>query len=158
MNDHSPLRDARFADADVGPLRLRAEDAEDLQVLSALLQDAVATVGEASFLKGHCRFAALVNRFRWEGPTRTPERVRSVLVFENARAVRAQGIDPRDRDMVISILSLSWEPGEDGTGRVLVTLAGDGVIAVECEALEVILQDVTRPYVAPSGQAPHHPE
>lgn len=148
--------DARFADADEGPLRLRALDAEDLTVLSALLQDAVAQVGEVSWLRQHRRFAALLNRFRWEGATRTPERVRSVLVVENVTAVRSQGVDPRDRETVVSLLSLAWEPGEDGAGRILVTLAGDGVIAIEVEALELVLQDVTRPYLSPSRKVPTH--
>ncbi|TNC61997.1 DUF2948 family protein [Rubellimicrobium roseum] len=151
-------RDARFSDADEGPLRLRALDADDLRVISALVQDAVVTVGDVAWLRQHRRFAALVNRFRWEGPTRTPERVRSVLAIEGVTAVRSQGVDPRDRDTVLSILSLGWEPGEDGAGRLLVTLAGDGTIAVEVEALEVRLQDVTRPYLAPSRRAPTHPE
>ena len=156
MND-AP-RDARFADADEGPLRLRALDAEDLTVISALVQDAVTQVGEVGWLKKHRRFAALVNRFRWEGPTRTPERVRSMLVIEDVTAVRSQGVDPQDKDTVLSILSLGWEPGEDGAGRVVLTLAGDGLIAVEVEALEVVLQDVTKPYLAPSRKAPHHPD
>lgn len=160
MSDTRPdaPRDARFADADEGPLRLRALDAEDLTVLSALVQDAVTQVGEMGWLKQHRRFAALVNRFRWEGPTRTPERVRSMLVIEGVTAVRSQGVDPRDKDTVLSILSLAWEPGEDGTGRVVLTLAGDGVVAVEVEALEILLQDVTKPYLAPSRRAPSHPE
>jgi hypothetical protein len=156
MND-AP-RDASFSDADEGPLRLRALDGDDLTVISALVQDAVVTVGEVGYLRRHRRFAALVNRFRWEGPTRTPERVRSMLVIENVTAVRSQGVDPRDKDTVLSVLSLGWEPGEDGTGRILVTLAGDGLLAVEVEALEVLLQDVTKPYVAPSRKAPSHPE
>ena len=156
MND--AVRDARFADADEGPLRLRALDGDDLTVISALVQDAVVNVGDVGYLRQHRRFAALVNRFRWEGQTRTPERVRSMLVFENVVAVRSQGVDPRDKDTVLSILSLAWEPGEDEAGRVVVTLAGDGVIAVEVEALEVLLQDVTKPYLAPSRKAPSHPD
>ena len=158
MNEQAPMRDARFADADEGPLRLRALDGEDLQVLSALVQDAVVTVGDVSYLRQHRRLAALVNRFRWEGAARTPERVRSMLVVENVTAVRSQGVDPRDKDTVLSILSLTWEPGEDAAGRILITLAGDGAISVEVEALEVTIQDVTRPYLAPSRKAPHHPE
>ena len=156
MNDAA--RDARFADADEGPLRLRALDGDDLTVISALVQDAVVTVGEVGYLRQHRRFAALVNRFRWEGQTRTPERVRSMLVIEDVLAVKSQGVDPRDKDTVLSILSLSWEPGEDGAGRILVTLAGDGALAVEVEALEILLQDVTKPYLAPSRKAPSHPE
>ncbi len=151
-------QDASFRDADVGPLRLRALDSEDLTILSALVQDAVVTVGDVAWMRQHRRFAALVNRFRWEGRTRTPERVRSLLVVEGVTAVRAQGVDPKDKDLVVSILSLAWEPGEDAAGRLVVTLAGDGVIAVEAEALEVVLQDVTMPYVAPSRRVPSHPE
>ena len=156
MNDAA--RDARFADADEGPLRLRALDGDDLTVISALVQDAVVTVADVGWLRQHRRFAALVNRFRWEGQTRTPERVRSMLVIEDVLAVKSQGVDPKDKDTVLSILSLAWEPGEDGTGRILVTLAGDGVLAVEVEAMEVMLQDVTKPYLAPSRKAPSHPE
>lgn len=156
MNDVP--QDARFADADEGPLRLRAFDAEDLTVISTLVQDAVTQVGDAAWLKKHRRFAALVNRFRWEGPTRTPERVRSMLVIEGVTAVRSQGVDPQDKDTILSVLSLNWEPGDDTAGRVVLTLAGDGLIAVDVEALEVVLQDVTKPYLAPSRRAPRHPE
>ena len=50
----------------------------------------------------------------------------------------------------------SFEAGEDGAGRVVLTLSGDGAISVEVEALEAVLRDVTRPYIAPSHKAPHH--
>jgi hypothetical protein len=72
--------------------------------------------------------------------------------------VATQGIDPSDRDLVLSVLALEWTAGEDGTGRITFLLAGDGAIAVDVEAVEVTLKDVTRPYVAPSGQTPSHPE
>jgi hypothetical protein len=42
----------------------------------------------------------------------------------------------------------------NGTGRVVLTLAGDGAIAAQAECLDVTLRDVTRPYLAPSGKAP----
>ena len=58
--------------------------------------------------------------------------------------------------MVLSLLSVAFEPGEDGTGRVVLTLAGDGAIGVDVEALEVTLRDVTRPYRAVSGKIPEH--
>jgi hypothetical protein len=151
-------RDARFADADEGPLRLRALDAEDLRVISALVQDAVLTGGDMAWMRRRRRFAALVNRFRWENGARTPERVRSMLVVEGATGVRSQGFDHADRDLVLSLLALGWEGEADGPGRVILTLAGDGTVAVEAEALEVTLTDVTRPYLAPSRRAPSHPD
>ena len=149
--------DARFSDADEGPLRLRALDAADLRVVSALVQDAVVVASDMAWMKGRRRFAALVNRFRWENGTRRPERVRSMLVVEGATAVRSQGFDQADRDLVLSLLALAWEGEAEGPGRVVLTLSGDGAVAVEAEALEITLTDVTRPYLAPSRRAPSHP-
>ena len=47
---------------------------------------------------------------------------------------------------------------EDPSGSLRIVLAGDGEIDVEVEALDLRLEDVTRPYLAPSGKAPTHPE
>ncbi len=152
--------DARFADGVERPLRLRAFDAEDLAVISALVQDAVLGAADLRWQRDKRRFALLVNRFRWEDEARAAraqdfERVRAVLAIEDVTAVQSTGLT-RDGSVVLSLLSVTFEPGEDGTGRVLLTLAGDGAIAVTVEALEVVLQDVTRPYRAPSGRAPGH--
>lgn len=149
--------DARFEDARPAPLRLRAMDAEDLQVVSSLVQDAVLPITEMTWQRSKRRFALLLNRFRWEDRAAgTPERVQSVLAFEDVQNVATQGIDRNDKDLVLSLLSISLEPGDDGAGRVILWLAGDGAIAVDVEALEATLRDVTQPYLAPSGKAPRH--
>ena len=49
------------------PLRLRAEDAEDLAVLSACLQDALVAVRDFAYDPGARVFIMAANRFRWEG-------------------------------------------------------------------------------------------
>ncbi len=156
------MSDARFEDGAEVPLHLVAADAEDLKVLSALLQDAVLPVTEMGWTPKQRRFALLVNRFRWEdrpaaeATGRAYERVRSLLVVEDVQAVRTQGLDRADRDLVLSILSLEFVPGVDGTGTLTLVLAGDGAVALDVEALEVRLEDVTRPYRAPSGKVPEH--
>ena len=157
-------QDARFEDGDEKPLRLAAQDADDLEVLAALVQDAVLPASEMVWQKNRRRFACLINRFRWEDKVRAErrkrafERVQSVLAFDDVLSVSHQGIDVRDKETVLSVLTLEFEPGEDGTGRVVLTFAGDGAVALNVEAINVTLQDVTRPYRAPSGQAPSHPE
>ncbi len=150
--------DARFEDADEGPLRLRALDAEDLAVISAAVQDSVFPITEMRYLRGKRRFALLLNRLRRERPTRQPERVQSLLAFEDVGHVASQGIDRSDTDTVLSLLSIGWEPGDDGGGRITLTLAGDGAVALDVEALEATLTDVTRPYRAVSGRLPDHGE
>lgn len=150
--------DARFEDAGGAPLRLRAFDTDDLQVISALVQDAVLPASEMRWSRKDRRFALLLNRFRWEesAAPKQAERVQSVLSIEDVTAVKVQGLSQHDPDLVVSILTISFEPSTDGAGRVLLTLAGDGAIACEVEALEVMMRDVTRPYGAPSGKTPAH--
>ena len=153
--------DARFEDAASRPIRLRAMDADDLKVISALAQDAIFPVTEMRWDRSHRRFAVLLNRFRWEDSAsgRHPaERVQCVLAVEDVGKAATQGIDRSDKDVILSLLSIAFEAGDDGTGAVLLTLAGDGAIRLDVEALEVTLRDVTRPYVAPSGKIPKHPE
>ena len=156
------MTDARFQDGGEGPLRLVAQDAEDLKIIAALVQDAVLPVTELKYDAKRRRFALLLNRFRWEDRVqaeqvgRAYERVRSVLVVEDVRKVQSFGFDRADKDLVLSVLSMSFEPGEDGTGRLTLTLAGDGAVALDVEALDVRLDDVTRPYRAPSGKVPTH--
>ena len=154
-------QDASFEDGHEAPLNLGAMDAEDLQVLSSLVQDAVFPITEMRWEKRARRFALLLNRFRWEDTGRgrhAPERVQSLLVFDNVLGVASQGVDRSEPDMILSLLALEWVPGEDGAGQVLLTLAGDGVIRLNAEALEATLKDVTRPYRAPSRRVPKHPE
>ncbi|MGR3512808.1 MAG: DUF2948 family protein [Paracoccaceae bacterium] len=155
--------DARFEDGVERPLRLVAEDVEDLSVLSALIQDAVLPASEMRWDRGRRRFSLLINRFRWEDKAsaerqkRPVERVQALLAFDDVTRVGQQGLEERSPDMVLSLLSLTFEPGEDGTGRMVLTFAGDGAVALEVEAINVILQDVTRPYAAPAGKSPSHP-
>jgi hypothetical protein len=156
------MTDARFQDGGEAPLRLVAQDAEDLKVLSALVQDAVLPVTELAYDARRRRFALLLNRFRWEDrdqaerSRRGYERVRSLLVVEDVRKVQISGIDRTEKDLVLSLLSMSFEPGTDAGGRLVLTFAGDGALALEVEALDLRLDDVTRPYRAPSGKAPQH--
>ena len=154
--------DARFEDGADLPLRLMAQGAQDVPVLSALLQDAVFPMGEMTWDRRRRRFALMVNRFRWEDRDaaaaghRGYERVQAVLVVEGVLTVQSQGIDRSDRDTVLSVLDLAFVAGDEGAGRLILTLAGDGAIALEVEALDLSLQDVTRPYLAPSGKVPSH--
>ena len=153
------MTDATFEDGREAPLNLGALDADDLQVVSSLAQDSVFPITEMTYARSQRRFALLINRFRWEdkGAGRhAPERVQSLLAFDTVVAVSSQGIDRTDKDMILSLLSISFESDADGAGHILLTLAGDGAIRLQVEAIEATLKDVTRPYVAPSKSAPQH--
>ena len=156
------MSDAKFEDGGDRPLRLKALDSDDLAVMSSLTQDAVFPASEMRWDRKARRFALLLNRFRWEDAPnakigkRSVERVQAMLSIEDVMSVKSQGVQAGDADTIMSLLSVSFEPSIDGMGRVLMTLSGDGAIAIEVEALEIMLADVTRPYIAPSKSVPQH--
>lgn len=158
------MTDARFEDVAFSdrPLRLTIANTEDVPVVSSLVQDAVGLVGEISWMPRRRRLAALVNRFRWEDREaaeragRRFERVRTALVFDGVEAVRANGIDPAEKDMVYSVLQMRFEAEEDGAGRIVLDLAGDGMLEMVVECLDGRLVDLTRPWVANAKSAPDH--
>ena len=158
------MTDATFEDGAEKPLHLKAEDADGVPILSALMQDAVLTMADMKWEPRARRLALLVNRFRWEDRDaaekrgRAFERTRSLLMVGGALSVSSTGIDRGDRDVVLSVLALTWAPGSDGAGRVILTLAGDGAIEARVECLDLTLKDVTRPYRALSGHVPRHPD
>jgi|TARA_B110000967_G_scaffold209555_1_gene266279 hypothetical protein len=156
------MSDAKFEDGGDRPLRLKALDSDDLAVMSSLTQDAVFPASEMRWDRKARRFALLLNRFRWEDAPnakigkRSVERVQAMLSIEDVMSVKSQGVQAGDADTIMSLLSVSFEPSTDGMGHVLMTLSGDGAIAIEVEALEIMLADVTRPYIAPSKSVPQH--
>lgn len=158
--------DARFEDAPLSdrPLRLRAEDAEDLAVLSSLVQDAVMKVEGIRWMAGRRRLVLLMNRFRWEDAAeaerqRRPfERVQSALTLEGVTGVRARGIQNDRPKAVLQLLTLGWEPGEDGAGTLTVTFAGGAALEARAEMLGAALADLTRPWEARATSAPDHGE
>ena len=157
-------QDAGFNDALDRPLNLGAQDAEDLQVISSLTQDAVLTVDDLKWNRAERQVVFLLKRFRWEDVElakqqgRDPERVQSLLVIQNATGLASQGIDRKQVDIVLSLMSLEFSGAEDGVGDLILTFSGDGALKVQIDGLDVALRDVTRPYVAPSKQVPNHDE
>ncbi|MGB0251919.1 MAG: DUF2948 family protein [Paracoccaceae bacterium] len=155
-------QDAGFNDALDRPLNLGAQDAEDLQVISSLTQDAVLTVDDLKWNRAERQVVTLLKRFRWEDVElakqqgRDPERVQSLLVIQNATGLASQGIDRKQLDIVLSLMSLEFSGAVDGVGDLILTFSGDGALKVQVDGLDVALRDVTRPYVAPSKQVPNH--
>ncbi len=140
------------------PLRLVAEDAEDLKIVSAAVQDAVSKAGNLKYAPRQRRFSIELNRFRWEAVVRKPaqrERVRAILGFDGVLAVRSLGITRSDPELVVSLLQVAFRPAETPPGgQVVLTFAGDGEIVLDVEALDVTLLDSG--YVWPTRHLPGH--
>ena len=128
-------------------LRLVGLDAEDLDVVSAHMQDAVVRVGDLDYRPGRRQFVLVGNRFVWEDAQarrqKAFERRRSVLHFDRVDAARTRGIDRRRKDDVLSLLAMRYEPAATPpSGTVELVFAGDASILLDVECLEVQLTDL----------------
>jgi hypothetical protein len=135
-------------------LRLRAEDAEDLAVLAACLQDALVAVGAMSFDARRRRFVMALNRFCWEceSPRRfgqQHQRVATGLRVEGVQSVRAQGIDRSKGDNVLELLSILGEAGPEGAATLIFVFAGGGAVRLEVECIDCYLADLDQPVPVP---------
>ncbi len=126
-------------------LTLAAEDAEDLEVISARLQDAVAPLKDLVWLPKKRRFAALFNRFKWEQKRRRADlRVRALLHFDDVVSAKSKNLKHGAPDSVVSLLAMRFTPkgGEDPGGVVELVFAGGGSIKLEVECIAAGLTDV----------------
>ncbi|MDE2181419.1 MAG: DUF2948 family protein [Alphaproteobacteria bacterium] len=141
-----------------GPV-LAAQDAEDLQVISARLQDAVARIGDLVYLPKRRRFAGVFNRFKWEDGKRGDLRVRSGLHFDGVLSVKSRNLKRGAPDAIISLLTITFTPkaADDPAGSVELVFAGGGAIQIEVECLDAGLADVSSDWAA-RGRPVHEDE
>ena len=133
-------------------LRLLAEDAEDLTVIAAALQDAVGKIGDILYEPATRQLTLALNRYRWEG--KGGERVRSAIQLGSVLKVQARKLRRGAKDAVVELLNIAFEPGEAPGGWVVFTFAGGGDLRAEVECLDVVLADVSRPW--PTPRTPKH--
>lgn len=133
-------------------LKLLAEDADDLAVIAATLQDAVAKIGDISFEAKSRKLTITFNRYRWEG--HGGERVRSALQLGSVLNVQARRLRRNAKDAVVELLTIGFEPGEAPGGVLTLSFAGDGDLRVKLECIDAILVDVSTPW--PTRSTPKH--
>ena len=82
-------------------LKLIAKSEEDIRVVSAHLQDSIASINDIANLKKNKIFLMQLNRFMWEdvekGVFRKNKRIRTILKFENVIKV----LSKKDRKSVV---------------------------------------------------------
>ncbi|MDZ4374703.1 MAG: DUF2948 family protein [Phenylobacterium sp.] len=129
-----------------------AADAEDLAVLSAALQDAIAKVGDISYEAKARRLTIVFNRYRWEASG--GQRVRAALQIGGVLAVQTRKIRRDRRDAVIELLALDFQPDEPPGGTLTFTFAGGGDLRATVECVDAVLADVSAPW--PTPRTPRH--
>jgi hypothetical protein len=144
--------------SDQQPLRLLAETAEDLEVISAAVQDSIVKAGSLKYEAKRHRFSLELNRFRWEvGQPRPKEgvRVRSLLAFDGVLGAKTRAVTKADPELILSLLDATFTPAAEPPGGVVTLLfAGDGEITLDVEVLDATLLDSD--YVWPTRNLPSH--
>ncbi|HEX4179558.1 MAG TPA: DUF2948 family protein [Caulobacteraceae bacterium] len=138
------------------PLRLIAEDAEDLKTIAAALQDAVGRIGDIRYDPAARTLTIALNRYRWEAGARRGERVRTALQLGGVMSVRARKLRQGVADAVLALLDVGFEAGEAPGGTVAFIFAGGGDLRCEVECIDAALADVSGAW--PARRTPEHGE
>lgn len=136
------------------PLRLLAQDAEDIQIISAALQDAVARVGDIAYEPKARRLTIALNRFLWERDGGARHRVRSALQLGSVLSVKSRRLKREPVDAVVELLAVDFKPGDAPGGQVLLSFAGGADLVAEVECLDAVLADISAPW--PTPRSPRH--
>ena len=126
-------------------LKLIAKTEEDIKVVSAHLQDSILSIADIANLKKNKIFLMQLNRFMWEdvenGVFRKNKRIRTVLKFENVVKVFSKNINQKKKDNFLDFLALETIKMPDNNYEMKIVFAGDSIIKVTSEVIEVTLDD-----------------
>jgi hypothetical protein len=138
-------------------LKLVALDKDDIEVMSAHLQDALVKIGEILWRPGEHRFVMAVKRFDWMNAgdadafkSNAPEyrRCRTALRFERVVSCKCRGLDQGGKDSVLNLLAVEFVEHDAPAGTVTLTFSGGAAIRLEVECLEAELVDLGEVFVA----------
>ncbi|WP_299622331.1 DUF2948 family protein [Pelagibius sp.] len=163
--------------AESPPLKLRARDPEDMDVIAALLQDALVPRADMTFLPKEKRFVMVANRFQWpkeqddpaareapSAPEATPEgedvrfddsddpppfeRVNCGVCFDKVEKVRFRGLGP-GKDEILNLLTITTQPR-----AITLLFSGDAAVRLDVQAVRCHLEDLGQPW--PTRWRPEH--
>ena len=131
-------------------LKLIGKNHEDLKVISAYLQDSVLIIKDIVFLKQNRTFIMIVNRFMWEnvekGVFRQNKRIRCAVKFEEVIKVESKNINQKNKNKPLECLAIKCSSISDETYKINIFFAGDSIITIISEVIEVTLHDLGKPW------------
>lgn len=125
---------------------LIAEDAADLQLIAALVQDAIVRPADCHFDAQARRFVLLMARYCHEAES--PQRVRCGLRFEHVLKVQQRGFGGE----ALALLSLVAEGGDAPV--ITLVFSGGAALRLTCETTDLLLEDMSEPW--PTDRIPRH--
>ena len=139
-------------------LKLLGRSIEDLKTISAYLQDSIIIQKDITFLKKNKIFLMLTSRFMWEdaekGLFRENKRIRCALRFDQVSNVLCKNINQKKKNKVLELLAIKNISMKDQTSKISLIFAGDSIITILVEEIDVLLDDLGEPWVV--KKAPKH--
>ena len=127
------------------PVKFIALDREDLEVVSAHLQDALVKVSDVVWRPKEQRLVVGLNRFDWlaaDGTRPELRRCRSALRFERVTGCKCRNVDPAGKEAVLNLLAVEFTQDDAPAGVVTLIFSGGGMLRIEVECLEAELADL----------------
>ena len=125
-------------------LKIVGENQEDINIISAYLQDSIVNVGEIVFLKKNRIFIMLVNRFMWEISDKQNKRIRCALKFEGITEVKSKRINQKNKKRNLECLAIKCNKITNNYYEIIFLFSGNSIVTLIAEYIEVILNDLGR--------------
>ena len=131
-------------------LKLLGKNQEDLKIISAYIQDSILIIKDIAFLKQNRTFVMIVNRFMWENVEREVfkhyKRIRCAIKFEEVIKVERKNINQKNRNKLLECLTIKCSSIFDEVYKINIFFAGDSMITIISEVIEVALHDLGKPW------------
>jgi len=134
-------------------LKLVALDKDDIEVISAHVQDSLVKVAEILWRPSDHRFVMALNRFDWMSAAELAKgaiaprtaakpdyrRCRTALRFERVIACKCRNLNRTAKDAQLNLLAVEFVETDSPAGIVSLIFSGGGVIRLNVECLEAEL-------------------
>ena len=131
-------------------LKLIGKNKEDLRVISAYIQDSIVNLRDIVFLKKNRYFIMMINRFMWEdaekGVFRKNKRIRCAIKFEKVLEAKVKNINQKNKNRLLECLAIKCNLLKNENHEMKIFFAGDGVITLLVESIDLMLQDLGEPW------------
>ena len=135
---------------EISRLNLTGKNEEDLNIISAYLQDSIVLTKDITFLKKNKSFIMMANRFMWEdvekGLFRDAKRIRTAIKFENVIKVKSKNISQRNASKALEFLAMKCDINDNQNKKIKIFFAGNSAIFLILEAIEIVMNDLGEPW------------
>ena len=127
-------------------LELIGKNREDLEVISAYIQDSIVAVKDMVFLGQNRIFIMMINRFMWEdvgkGTFRQNKRIRCAIKFEEVLKAQSKEINQKSKNKFLECLAIECKEIPNNNYEIKIFFSGGNIITLISEAIEVVMHDL----------------